>query len=72
VGFEEPSDSGNHKEELALNPIKRKINSFVRHLQQQGFRMTFWLVRRSLYNYWMVGKLRVLTSNAANIFRQKS
>jgi len=61
----------NQEEESTLNIINRKLHNLFHHLQQYGVQMTFWLVRRSLYNYWMVLKLRMLTSTAAKIFWRK-
>jgi len=62
-------DDSGKKSILILIGIK--FSGVFRHFLRYGLHVTFWLVRRSLYNYWMVLKLRMLTSSAAKVFRRR-
>jgi len=68
--IEKTASFHDQEKESFINPINRKLNTLIHHFQQYGFHLTFWLVRRSLYNYWMVLKLRMLSSSAAKGFRR--
>ncbi len=57
------------KKESTHNFIRGKVQKMFRHLQKYGFHLTFVIFRRYLYDYWMVMKLRLLTSSADNTFK---